>query len=89
MKLLEKLVPSLTLPPFSHSDPAFLPNPAVAGAGAKPSINDSVDLFRVVFSWGQWSGFWGGEVFRLEVQEMVRLLIRVATKNSLDNTKKQ
>jgi len=31
MKLLEKLVPSLTLPPFSRSHPAFLPNPAVSG----------------------------------------------------------
>jgi hypothetical protein len=64
MKLLEKLVPSLTLPPFSHSHPAFLPNPAVAGAGAKPSINDSVD-YSEWFSVGE-SGRvsrWGGISF--------------------------
>jgi len=42
---------------------AFQPNPVVAGAGVKLSVNDSEDLFRVGFSWGEWVGFWSGDFF--------------------------
>jgi hypothetical protein len=44
----------------------FLLNPAVAGAGAKPSILNSINLFRVVFIWGEWvGGYLGKEASRI------------------------
>ena len=41
---------------------ALLPNPALAGAGAELSIDNSVDLFRVGFRGGEVGGYlgWGG-----------------------------
>jgi len=53
----------VVLPSVLTSHYAFLPNPAVAGAGAKPSINNSEDLFRVAISWEEWKDIWGGGIF--------------------------
>jgi len=39
----------------------------MAGAGAEPSINKSIELFRVVFSWGEWEGVSGVEAFSLTI----------------------
>ena len=50
----------LDLTSLPLSPPTTTPTqPSGGQCQAKPSINNSIGLFRVGFSWGEWDGIWG------------------------------